>query len=185
MSSFSRDGDDGKWYSFVLRVGDPEQNVRVLISSAAESTWVGQPGGCPPGIPGITESETCAQSRGELFDYSLSTTWSSLVNYSLGVENNLGYEAAASYGFDTVALGLSNATGGPTLQRQVVAALQDYSYYTGLFGLGNQPVNVTGSNDLDNLTGTTPYTSFLTTMKNENLIPSLSWAYTAGAFYSE
>ncbi len=133
----------------------------------------------------MTTSETCAQSRGEIYDYSLSTTWSSLGNYSLGVEDNLGYEAPATYGLDTVALGVSNATGGPILQSQVVAGLESYLYYTGLFGLGNQPSNFTNSNDPNNLTDTIPYTSFLTTMKLQNLIPSLSWAYTAGATYSE
>lgn len=49
------------------------------------------------------------------------------------------------------------------------------AYYMGMFGLGDQPTNIT------NLTN--PHPSFLTTMKSSNLIPSLSWAYTAGAPY--
>ena len=101
------------------------------------------------------------------------------------MEDNLGYDAPASYGLDTVALGFSNATGGPTLQGQVIAALQTSLYDTGLFGLGNQPTNFTASNDPNNLTDTVPYTSFLSTMKSKNVIPSLSWAYTAGAIYSK
>ena len=157
----------------------------MLISTASDSTWVVLPGGCPPGTPGTTPTKTCSQSRGITFDSSLSTTWSSLGNYSLGVETNLGYDAPANYALDTVALGFSNATGGPTLQRQVVAGMETYLYYTGLFGLGNQPSNFTASNDASNLTGTVPYTSFLKTMKDQNLIPSLSWAYNAGAFYSK
>lgn len=179
------DGDDGLWSSFPLRVGNPEQNVRVLISTASEATWVVLPGGCPPNTPGITPSLTCSQSRGELFDTSRSNSWSSLGNYSLGIEGNLGYNEPGSYGLDTVALGLSNATGGPTLQGQVVAGLQTFDYYTGFFGLGDQPVNLTSSTDADNITGTTPHPSFLTTMKSQNLIPSRSWAYTAGANYRE
>ena len=128
---------------------------------------------------------TCAQSRGELFDPSLSTTWSPLGNYSLEIEANLGYDTVASYGLDTVALGFSNDTGGPTLQGQVVGGLEPYLFYTGVFGLKNQPTNFTASNDQFNLTNTKPYSSFLTTMRNQNLIPSLSWAYTAGAMYSK
>ena len=120
-----------------------------------------------------------------MFDPSLSRTWSDLGNYSLGIETNLGYDAPASYGLDTVALGLSNATGGPRLQGQVIAGLQSYLFYTGLFGLGNQPSNFTASNDPNNLTDTIPYRSFLTTMRDQKIIPSLSWAYTAGAHYSE
>ena len=157
----------------------------MLISTASEATWVVLPGGCPPNTPGITSLLTCSQSRGELFDTSGSNTWSALGNYSLGLELNLGYNDPATYGLDTVALGLSNATRGPILQGQVVAGLESYDFYTGLFGLGDQPTNFTASHDQSNLTGTVPHSSFLTTMKSENLIPSLSWAYTAGANYRE
>lgn len=172
------------WSSFALRVGIPEQTVRVLISTASGGTCVVLPGGCPPNTPGISPSWTCAQSRGEIFDPSLSN-WTSLGNYSLGIEANLGYNDPGSYGLDTVALGLSNATSGPTLQGQLVAGLVTNDFYTGLFGLGSQPTNLTSSTDSTNLTDTTPHPSFLTTMKTRNLIPSLSWAYTAGASYRE
>ena len=155
----------------------------MLISTASEATWVVLPQGCPPNTTGITPSLTCTESRGDTFDYSLSTSWSEFGNYSLGIELNLGYDFDGTYGLDTVALGFSNNSGGPTLQDQVVAGLETYDYYTGLFGLGDQPSNFTASNDRNNLTDTTPYPSFLTTMKNQNLIPSLSWAYTAGAIY--
>ena len=97
-------------------------------------------------------------------------------NYTLGLEENLGAGAdAAAYGFDTVALGLSPAIGGPSMQSQTVAGLATYDYYLGMFGLGQQPTNFT------NLTESHP--SFLATLKNKNLIPSLSWSYTAGAPY--
>ena len=128
---------------------------------------------------------TCPQSRGETFNPSLSRTWSDLGNYSLGVETNLGYDASASYGLDTVALGLSDSPGGPSLEGQVIAGIQSYLFYNGLFGLGNQPSNFTASNDSNNLTDTIPHRSFLTTMRDQKIIPSLSWAYTAGAQYSE
>ena len=180
-----RDGDDGRWSSFPLRVGNPEQSVRVLISTADYNTKVINPGGCLPDSPVIPPASTCPQSRGELFDASLSSTWSSFGNYSLGLETNLGYDGPASYGLDTVAMGVSNDTGGPSLPRQVVASLVTNLFYTGLFGLGNQPTNFTASLDSNNLTDTVPYPSFLTTLKNQSLIPSRSWAYTAGAVYSE
>ena len=180
-----RDGDDGNWSSFALRVGNPEQSVRVLISTADDNTKVIDPGGCPPGTQGITPSLTCSRSRGELFNASLSSTWLSKGIYSLGLENNLGYDSDGSYGLDTVALGVSNGTGGPVLPGQVVGSLTENLFYTGLFGLNNQPTNFTDSQDSSNLTDTVPYPSFLTTLKNQSRIPSLSWAYTAGAAYSE
>lgn len=159
--------------------------MRVLISTAGGNTWVVLPGGCPPNTQGITPSLTCSQSRGEPFDTSRSNSWSILGNYSLGIEVNLGYNEPAAYGLDTVALGFSGATDRPSLHSQVVAGLETNDFYTGLFGLSDQPTNFTASNDSSNLTGTIPHPSFLTTMKSQNLIPSLSWAYTAGAFYRE
>lgn len=157
----------------------------MLISTASEATWVILPGGCPPDTQGISPSLTCSQSRGELFDPSTSQNWTSLGNYSLGVEVNLGYDFPGEYGLDTVALGSSNYTDGPTLSSQIVAGLEAYDYNTGMFGLSDQPVNLTTSTDSDNLTHTTSHPSFLATLKALNLIPSLSWAYTAGAPYRE
>ena len=168
-----------------MRVGNPEQSVRVLISTSDTNTKVINAGGCPPGTQGITPALTCPQSRGELFNASLSSTWSSIGTHALGLEQNLGYNGAASYGSDTVALGISNDTGGPNLPSQVVGSLVTRLFYTGLFGLRDQPSNFTASQDSNNLTDTVPHSSFLTTLKNQSLIPSLSWAYTAGAAYSE
>ncbi|TVY68997.1 hypothetical protein LSUE1_G007073 [Lachnellula suecica] len=48
--------------------------------------------------------------------------------------------------------------------------------WVGVFGLGTQPVNYTS---LGNFSAP----SYFTTLKNQNMIPSLSWSYTAGAQY--
>jgi len=93
----------------------------------------------------------------------------------MGLELNLGLNDTADYGLDTVALGLSNATGGPYLDSRVVAAYANNDYYIGMFGLNQQPTNFS--------TFSNSHPSFLTTLKSEKLIPSLSWAYTAGARY--
>lgn len=172
-----RDGDDGSWSSFAVRVGRSEQVVRVLPSTAGQQTWVVSPLGCPPGRQGTSPSTPCSESRGGLFDAAKSTSWNPLGNFTLELEQNLGLNATAPYGLDTVALGFSNATGGPTIPSQVVSALATDSYYLGLFGLGNQGTNVSNFSDA--------HPSFLTAMKHESLIPSLSWAYTAGAHYRE
>lgn len=100
-----------------------------------------------------------------------------LGNYSLGLEVNLGYDETATYGLDTVALGLTKSTGGPSLESQIVTGIATDDYYMGVFGLGQQGTNLTNF--------TEPHTSFLSEMKAKNLIPSLSWAYTAGAPYSK
>ena len=100
-------------------------------------------------------------------------------DYDLGLEANLGYNQSTSglYGFDTVALGFSNATNAPSLDEHLVAGLATYEYPIGMFGLGQQQTNLSR---YDN-----GYLSFLTTMKSRGLIPSESWAYTAGAPYRE
>ncbi|KAL9121151.1 MAG: hypothetical protein Q9187_002296 [Circinaria calcarea] len=165
--SYSADGDDGLWSSFALRVGTPEQVVRVLISTAGQATWVVIPFGCQ----GSTVSN-CDQSRGGLFHYTESESWNSTGNYFLGLELNLDYNVSGLYGHDKVALGFSGAA---PLESQVIAGIADEYYYVGMFGLGQQPTNLS---TYDN-----SQPSFLATLKTRNMIPSLSWSYTAGAHY--
>ncbi|KAL8785603.1 MAG: hypothetical protein Q9213_003257 [Squamulea squamosa] len=74
-------------------------------------------------------------------------------------------------------LGSTDDNGGPSLDGQIVAAISGYEYVLGTFGLGQQPTNLTNF--------TNPHPSFLTNLYNRNLIPSLSWSYTAGAPYRE
>ena len=93
----------------------------------------------------------------------------------MGLEKNLGYIGGATYGQDTVALGLSKSNGGPQLESQVVAAFENNDFYIGLFGLGHEGTNFSDYN--------TPNASFLTSLKERSMIPSLSWGYTAGAVY--
>ena len=135
------------------------------------------PQGCPAGRHGTSSALSCNESRGGLFDATRSSSWQALGNYSLDLEVDLVEEETATYGLDTIALGFANSIGGPTLNSQVISALATDDYYMGVFGLGHQGTNVSNF--------TNPLPSFLTTMRNESLIPSLSWAYTAGALYRE
>ena len=151
--------------------------VRVLPSTAGQATWVVIPQGCPSGQRGTEDSLTCNESRGGLYNISESKSWEGLGNYLLGLEVNLGYNETAAYGLDTIALGATNSTGGPRLEFQVVVGIATDDYYLGTFGLGHQGTNLT------NLTE--PHTTFLSSLTSKNLIPSLSWGYTAGAPYSK
>ncbi|KAG6991095.1 hypothetical protein G7Y79_00057g090770 [Physcia stellaris] len=170
------DGDVGSWSSFALRVGNPAQTVRVIPSTAGQSTWVIAPSGCPPDEPGISPSLPCPQSRGGLFDPSRSSSWHALSNNSLGLDANLGYgDLSALYGLDTIQLGFSDSIGGPRLDSQILSALAPEHYFVGLFGLNHQATNLSNFS--------IPHPSALTTLKENSLIPSLSWGYTAGAQY--
>ena len=171
----SRDGIDGLWSSFSLRTGTPGQVSRVLPSTAGSAVWVIHPEGCEPSPYTVP---TCAHDRGGVFHSNASKTWISQGNFGLGIELNLGPKFSTlggAYGLDTVALAEGNATGGPSLGGQLVAEVGSILFYTGMFGLNNQPSNETNFDD--------PIPSYLTTLKTKNLIPSLSWAYTAGASY--
>ena len=101
----------------------------------------------------------------------------------MNIELNLDYNDSATYGLDTVALGDITFTEAPTIKGQLVAGLATNDFYIGIFGLGHQPVNSTNSSDSQNLSGDITYPSFLETLKSSGMIPSLSWAYTAGAPY--
>lgn len=78
------------------------------------------------------------------------------------------------YGNDTVGLSLQGS-GGPTLKNQLVAAIGAQQYYLGLFGVNPKPTNFTDLND--------GQASYMTSLKEQNLIPSVSFAYSAGAPY--
>lgn len=181
----NRDGIDGNWSSFDVRVGTPEQLVRILPSTAASATWVVVTGGCDP------PSSACSSARGGLFNFNQSSSWDDLGIGTLLLEQNLGRNETGLYGTDTLSLGLNNATGGPadtsplsannatgapTLQNQIIAGIETSHYLNGIFGLSRQPMY------MGNLSA--PRDSFLTNLRNMNMIPSLSWAYTAGARYS-
>jgi hypothetical protein len=91
----------------------------------------------------------------------------------VGLEANLGYSQRAEFGLENLGIGLQ----GPSLSNQTVAGIATAEpFYLGIFGLNNQPVNFT-------TLGNYSAPSFITTLKDQKKIPSLSWSYTAGAKY--
>lgn len=165
----SRDGADGPWSTFSLRVGEPAQNVRVLPSTSTQQTWVVIPEGCPQFY-----GSSCANDRGWVFDNSTSTTWKEKGVYNLGDEGGLGLDSSGIFGFDTVGLGLQG-TGGPTLQGQLVAGIATSKFWLGSLGLDPQSTNFSTFDD--------SHPGFMSNLKSNGSIPSLSFGYTAGAQY--
>lgn len=136
--------------------------------------------GCTVANPTLAN---CANERGYLFHRNASTSWSTqrLANgglYSLITfeERYLGLTGNAYYGFETINLGLPGSN-LPTVYNQVVAGFGTDNFWLGSLGLSPIPFNFT---DLNN-----PQPSLLATLYNQSLIPSLSWAYTAGAYYQK
>ncbi|KAI5359535.1 Putative aspartic peptidase A1 family, aspartic peptidase domain superfamily [Septoria linicola] len=164
------DGIDGEWSSFTLRVGTPQQFVRTFVSFASYQTWVVLPQGCAQ----AADEESCAESRGWLFDNNSSSTFEYKGIYDLWVQNNLGYEGNAIYGYDTVGLG-GEGEGGPTLLNTTVGAMAVEDFYLGVFGINPKPTNFTADRNGS--------PSYMTLLKEQKHIPSLSFGYTAGAKY--
>ena len=166
-----RDGIDGSWNSFTIGVGTPTQYVRVLPSTADQQIWTVQPLGCYR-----SPDPNCEQNRGWFFDFNKSTTWQDNGLWDLWIETNLGYSGDANYGYDTVGLG-GVGQGGPSLQNQTVAALAVDAFYLGIFGINPKPTNFTNFSD--------PSPSYMQDLRTQNLIPSKSFGYSAGAKYSK
>ena len=164
-----REGNDGPWSTFTVQVGTPAQDVRVLISTAGTETWVVLPEGCGTDAP-----SNCGTLRGQEFNISDSSTWIANNFYSLELESSLGYTGNGEFGFDTVGLSWQGS-GGPSLEHQVVAGIAAEDFWLGNFGITPRPTNFTNFND--------PQPSFMQTLQNKSMIPSLSWSYNAGAPY--
>lgn len=167
-----REGDDGPWSSFFIQVGTPPQAVRVLASTTVPETWVIDAHlGCPKG------DTKCPNLRGGVYDVNASSTWTDEGLYAFGVEQNLPYTTnydAGDYGYDTLGLGLPGS-GDVSLPDQVIATLATKDFYLGNLGLTPRPVNFSSFVDSK--------PSFLSSLRDQRHIPSLSFGYNAGAQY--
>ena len=167
-------GNDGWWSTFMVKIGTPPQEFQILPATNTQETWVPVPLACSS-----YNFSDCPQQRGASdsssgFNSNRSSTWEKEGIYNLVSEAGLGYVGNGDYGFDTVELGESSR-GGVKLQHQVVAGIVEEDFWVGLFGLGPKPANFSGFND--------PRPSFMRSLVDQNLIPSLSYGYTAGAKY--
>ncbi|KAF2636304.1 acid protease [Massarina eburnea CBS 473.64] len=174
------DGNDGKWSSFNINIGDDAtgrgQNFRVLISTSSPVTMV------PAPSPNWCDQD-CSSKRGaQVFDGKPSSGFETQSSHGpwqeLGIFNtplpdwwsqNL---SNAVWGSENVGLGESSAL-SLILPKQNVLLNQGQELFMGSFGLANGAVG----------TGTGAKTTFLVDFDNADQIPSMSYGYTAGASY--
>ncbi|KAI1491466.1 aspartic peptidase domain-containing protein [Biscogniauxia mediterranea] len=160
-------GIDGNWSSTGLLVGDPAQGIDVTVSTSLSEIWVVETTGCGT-------SSLCTTARGGTYDTSASQSWSPLGPWQLG----LGYldnGGNGDYAMETVAVQDSTRQGGQvSFGKQVVAGINDTSYYTGFLGLGITPGR------FQNVVVQSPIS---TLVEHSGIIPSHSYGYTAGAYY--
>lgn len=164
------DGIDGPWSSFTLRIGTPQQFVRTFVSFQSYQTWAVLPQGCEA----ASDYSACAQQRGWIYNESASSTFDRIGIYDLYIEQNLGYEGNAIYGYDTVGLG-GEGENGPTIANTTVGGFAVLDFYLGIFGINPKPTNFSSFNE--------PSPSYMTKLKEQNHIPSVSAGYSAGAQY--
>jgi hypothetical protein len=174
------DGSDGSWSTFVVSVGTPPQNFRVLPATHISETWVISPDGCI-----ITDPSDCQSARGgdvfngqapQGFLTNQSSTWKEAGLYNLAGEDNFAnYTASGIYGYDVVGLNGGNSSGGISLPNQLVSSIATKAFFNGVLGLGVQPVSLSSA--------AAAVTGFMVNLFNDKLIPSLSYGYTAGAVY--
>ncbi|KAK4889706.1 hypothetical protein LTR27_011507 [Elasticomyces elasticus] len=169
------DGIDGWWSTFNIALGTPAQSVRLLPGTSNNQIWTVLPAGCAEDNANLTLS-ACDITRGNTFHRFHSSTWSTealATNKSITLiapeEIALGLQHAGNYGFDAVTLGLLGS-GSPALQNQTIAGI-----WLGNLGLSADPLYITSSVDA--------VPSVLGTLYNLSLVPSMSWGYTAGAYY--
>lgn len=174
------DGNTGRWSSFLLRVGTPAQDFRVFPSTNGNQIWIPVPEGCL-----VTDPQNCGDLRGVFsfqgsqssgFQTNKSSTWSSEGIFDLDVENGLNLTGNGEFGYDTIGLGIQNSN-GLILTHQLLGGIATKDFYLGEFGLGPKPANLSS---FDN-----PIPNYMQTLRNQNLIPSLSYGYTAGAKYQQ
>lgn len=165
-------GDVGKWATFLISAGSPPTSLQVLPSTQVASTWVVAAEGC-----GKSDAANCTETRGGTYDVINSKNFNVSGLYGLGDEVILGYDGTdvnGTYGYDKLEIQSNSAS--VSVDRQVIAAITTKEFYVGNLGLSSRPISF----DSDN-SNTSP--SLLTSLKNQKLIPSLSYGYTAGASY--
>lgn len=125
------------------------------------------PDGC------VNGDTICPSARGGIFNNGSSTSWKFESTVLLFQDPSL----RALLGNDTLTLGVAGNT-GPSLTNQVIFGIaDDRKYYLGMLGLSQVSTSLAK--------GETGQPSFITSLRDQHIIPSLSFGYTAGAQYRE
>lgn len=167
---------------FFVHAGTPPQQFHVLPSFDGQTIYLPIDEDCMP--TGFNVSN-CGASRGvEVFNSkagigfqkNASSSWDEIGIYKVRMGARYGLAGNAYFGYDTVGPSTSRSVDVPTLEKQAVASFATPDYWQGRLGLSMYSMNFTDSDR--------PH-SFLSRLKEEGHIPSLSFGYQAGAPYRQ
>ncbi|KAI1435668.1 aspartic peptidase domain-containing protein [Xylaria sp. CBS 124048] len=158
-------GADGNWSSMGLSVGEPVQQIDVIVSTSLSEIWVIENGGC--------ETSLCDGARGGVFNRSASKSWLPMGLWPLGLRGIL--HTNGDYGVDTVAVYDNVERSEASFGTLLIAGINDTAAYTGLFGLGITKGSA----------GIIAQGPIASMVEQRGLIPSHSYGYTAGAYYAD
>ncbi|KAF2017234.1 acid protease [Aaosphaeria arxii CBS 175.79] len=174
------DGNDGNWSTFKINIGTPGQDFRVLASTQSGQAFVVVPDGCleqdGADCPNLRGAEIFQSSQSPGFRANNSKSWSQIGIFGVDLEERLNINITGQFGYDNIALG--DAAAGSealALDRQVVTGIAEMDYF-----LGHIPLGITKSSF--NSLGLA-IDSFIYQLREQSKIPSISFAYTAGARY--
>jgi hypothetical protein len=183
--------------------------MHLLPSTSMAITLLPGTGACPPALtvnasvwydqPDLG-SKTCNSSRGNIYYRNrdkdvqniLGGPADQLLAMSLGdyqTFSNVGYNMSAYGIMSNLSFGYEQSSSTVKSSIQIPAAeFNQYNYtWTGLLALDGRPANFTTMEDGNDTNPkiTHMYKSLLGFMKDTNVIPNLSWGYTAGSYNSE
>lgn len=113
------------------------------------------------------------------YQSNVTSSWQEKPGLEIQDESYLNVTSSAQYGVDVVGLG-PDASAGLTLSSSLIAGVPTEPFYLGSLGL--KPARTTVVNQSKAYASTA---TLMTQLKDQNLIPSLSYGYTAGAIYSK
>ena len=113
------------------------------------------------------------------FQANETSTWEEKPGTEILDEFYLNTTTDAQFGLDVVGLG-ATASAGLTLSQSLLAGIPNEPFFLGSLGL--RPASTT---PVENAATHKSNTNLMTQLKEQSLIPSLSFGYTAGALYSE
>ncbi|ORY18322.1 aspartic peptidase domain-containing protein [Clohesyomyces aquaticus] len=166
-------------FRFIVSIGTPGQNFSVLPATNGQNIWVPIADDCEH-----LNTTDCGTSRGVPsfqnlrspgFQSNLSSTWETIGLYEPGQDRNLGFTGNWLSGFDSVAFTSQMNKSLVSIDKQPVTAYATPNFWLGQIGLSIRRMNFREDEHPN---------SFLTSLKDAGVIPSLSFGYTAGAPYT-